>query len=451
MRSRRRSPRSVLLLFVAIALAVAACSEVGDDDDVATSGATEDPTAATAVDPEPTSAPTTAPADLFRPTETDAAFATDGGAAGVTVDPVASGDGTEVLAGDVLQVTGDWPTDWSRQDGDISDLAVGIGRNDPRDAIAPIDLPAFESVSSASAWLSPGDPGALVEFGGEARFYPLAILTRHEIVNDRFGDVPVAVTYCPLCNTAITFDRRVDGEVLRLGVSGLLRRSDLVMWDDQTTSLWQQITGEAIAGTYAGTELEAIPTAIVSFGQFAEAHPDGWSLSTQTGFGSAYGVNPYVGYSSGSSPIGAFFQEPLDERFPALERVVGIQLGGESAAVPFSVLAEVEVVNTVVGGAPVVVLWGGDTTDALDQSDIARSQVIGTGIALDPVVDGQTLTFEAIEDGRFRDVETGSTWTLLGEAVDGELSGQRLSIVDHRNEFWFAWASFNADGTVVSG
>lgn len=104
--------------------------------------------------------------------------------------------------------------------------------------------PTPSATTAPCAWLEDREPGALVQFNDEVRFYPLSILTRHEIVNDRYGDVPVAVTFCPLCNTALTFDRRVDGEVLRFGVSGLLRKSDLVMWDDATTSLWQQITGE---------------------------------------------------------------------------------------------------------------------------------------------------------------------------------------------------------------
>ncbi|MCH8814987.1 MAG: DUF3179 domain-containing protein, partial [Chloroflexi bacterium] len=156
----------------------------------------------------------------------------------------------------VIQGTADWPTDWSKHSIDLDELLVGLpGRLDSRDGIPPIDGPTFETVEGASEWLVDREPVILLELGGSARAYPLQILISHEIVNDEFGGVPVAITYCPLCNSAIGFDRRVDGETLRFGVSGLLRNSDLVMWDDATTSLWQQINGEAIVGEHTGTQL----------------------------------------------------------------------------------------------------------------------------------------------------------------------------------------------------
>ncbi|MGQ9851612.1 MAG: DUF3179 domain-containing (seleno)protein [Aggregatilineaceae bacterium] len=95
----------------------------------------------------------------------------------------------------------------------------------------------------AQEWLQPQSPVVAVSVNGSARAYPLAIMTRHEIVNDTLGGVPVAVTFCPLCNSAIVFERTVEGQVLRFGVSGLLRNSDLIMWDDATQSWWQQFTG----------------------------------------------------------------------------------------------------------------------------------------------------------------------------------------------------------------
>jgi hypothetical protein len=285
-----------------------------------------------------------------------------------------------------------------------------------------------------------------VQFEGEVRFYPLSILTRHEIVNDRFGDVPVVVTFCPLCNTAITFDRRVDGQVLRFGVSGLLRNSDLVMWDDRTTSLWQQISGESVAGELAGTELEVIPTAITSYGDVREGFPDALSLSRETGVGANYGANPYVAYSSSPQPF--LLEGEADPRFPALSRVVGVSSDGQDKAYPFGVLEQERAVNDLVGDTPVVVLWGGDTADALDASSIAEGRAIGTGIAFDRRVDERTLTFSSVGDDRFTDAETSTTWNLLGQAVDGPLQGEQLATVSHRNDFWFAWASFFPDAPV---
>ena len=364
-------------------------------------------------------------------------------------EPVAEPDPKQGLDPVVAYATESWPTDWASRSIDLSELLLGIGTIDPRDVIPPIDDPIFESVAEATEWLDSRAPGMLVSIGGESRFYALSILHRHEIVNDRIGDIPVAVTYCPLCNTALAFDRRVGGEVLRFGVSGLLRNSDLVMWDDGTVSLWQQVTGEAIVGTAAGTFLTHIPSAIVSFGEFAAAYPDGQSLSQDTGFGIPYGFNPYEGYSSRSAPY-PFFSGEVDPRYGALERVVGVTIGGAATAYPFPLLTEAGAVNDSVGGIPITVFWGGDTADALDSRVVRDGRAIGTGIAYLRQVDGRPLTFVK-EGGVFRDQETSSTWTLLGEAINGPLAGTRLEIAVHRNDFWFAWGAFFPDGDVYEG
>lgn len=395
----------------------------------------EEPTAASAP-----AEPTTPVLDLFAPTESSDPFDLTGGA-------ISSDEGVNVVTDDprsaliniAQQATEPWPTDWSRQAVDLGEFLVGLPRLDPRDGIPPIDTPRFEPIADAT-WLGEREPGALVRLNGEVRFYPLSILTRHEIVNDRFGDIPVAVTFCPLCNTALTFDRRVDGQVLRFGVSGLLRNSDLVMWDDATTSLWQQITGEGVVGTFAGTQLEIISTSIAAYGDVVEDFPDALSLSQQTGFGINYGTNGYVGYSSSETPF-LFDGEP-DPRFPALSRVVGVSVGDVDKAYPFDVLAEELAVNDELDGTPVAVLWGGDTADALDGGVIADSQAIGSGTAFDRRVGDETLTFTSIGDDRFTDAETGTVWSLLGVGLDGPLAGAQLEVVTHRNEFWFAWASF---------
>jgi hypothetical protein len=373
------------------------------------------------------------------------------------VQPAATGDGElaegpAVLYDDLALVTKDWQTDWDRRTIDTDELLIGIFAPDPRDVIRPIDTPLFQDVASIGDLLQPREPGAVLEVDGEARFYPLRIMTAHEIVNDEIAGIPVAVTYCPLCNTAAVFDRRVEGTVLRFGVSGLLRNSDLVMWDSATDSLWQQITGEGIVGRFAGTQLEFLPTALVRWEDFRSEHPDGQVLALDQGLpGYNYGRNPYEGYSSRSAPFG-FFQDDPDPRFPALERVVGIRVAESTKAYPFSIIAAERVVNDVFEGVPVVVFWGAaDTADALDADQVADGQAVGTGIAFSPVVDGQTLTFTAVDDTTFRDDQTGSLWSLLGTAIDGPLTGSELGIIIHQNEFWFAWSAFNEGAPVYDG
>lgn len=361
--------------------------------------------------------------------------------------PSANGFADQVVPGRLLEVSGSWSTDFSKATVDLEELLVGIPISDPRDAIPPIDTPQFESVGD-SDWVGDPEPGVLVEIDGDARFYPLSVLTRHEIVNDEFGDIPIAVTYCPLCNTAVTFDRRFEGETLRLGVSGLLRNSDLVMWDDVSESLWQQITGEGIVGDNAGKQLDLLPTAIVSYEDFKTNHPDGSVMSIDQGFGIPYGTNPYEFYSSRNAPF-SFFQGDIDDRYPALERVVRVTVGETTKAYAFSDIEGVKAVNDVVAGQEIVVLWGApETVDALDSRNIEESRAVGTGVAFSAEVGGETLTFEPIDGDLFRDAETGTTWNILGKAVSGQLAGEELELITHRNEFWFAWQAFFPDSDV---
>lgn len=429
--------RRLTIFLTSLAVVASACSS--SSDDVASS---DEADPAVSVETDVESATTTTvldgPTTTFTP-DLDGPFDLTGGP---QFDPTTA-DVIVDAAADPGSLGGyPWPTDWTRRTvEDWNEFQPGLRSQDPRDGIPPIDTPVFESVARAAEWVDGREPGALVQLDGEARFYPLSILTRHEIVNDAFGDVPVAVTFCPLCNTAIAYDRRVNGEVLRFGVSGLLRNSDLVMWDQGTTSLWQQITGVGVVGEFAGAQLESVPTSIVSFSQFVESFPDGRSLSPESGFGQrAYGVNPYGGYSSLDRPF--LFGGETDDRLPPLSRVVGVSEGDVIASYSFERLEAERVINDEVGGLPIVVFFGGDTADALDERNIASSQSIGSAVAHSPVVDGQTLTFTATDAGTYVDDQTGSTWSIVGAAIDGDLAGTQLGSLQHRNEFWFAWQAF---------
>jgi len=267
--------------------------------------------------------------------------------------------------------------------------------------------------------------------------------------------VPVAVTFCPLCNSAITFDRRLDGEVYEFGTSGLLRNSDLVMYDRTTEGLWQQFTGEAIAGDLAGAQLTFLPSSIVSFADFREAHPEGVVLSRDTGFSRRYGQNPYVGYDNiGSSPF--LFRGEIDGRLAAVERVVTVSLdptaaSGQAAdvAYPLSVLSEVGVINDSQGGRDLVIFHTSGTSSALGARTIAAAEDVGATGVFDPNLNGQTLTFQ--RDGEaIVDAETGSTWDILGQAVDGPLAGEQLEPIVHGDHFWFSWAAFKPDTIIYS-
>jgi hypothetical protein len=334
-------------------------------------------------------------------------------------------------------------TDFCKRSIEFSEIRSG---GPAPDGIPPIDEPAFESVEAAQQWLAPQSPVIALEIDGDARAYPLAILIWHEIANDIVGDVPVAVTFCPLCNSSIVFDRRVENETLRFGVSGLLRNSDLVMWDDQTQSWWQQFTGQAIVGAYTGTELTVIPATVVGFDDFVSEYPDGQVLSRDTGFSRLYGSNPYIGYDTSTSPF--LFEGEIDDRLPPMTHVLGAIVMNEAVAYPFETLSQVQVVNDEVGGLPVVAFWQDGVTSALDQGSIDDSRMIGTASLYSRTVEDEILNFEVDEDGIIRDVETGSAWNAFGRATAGELEGTQLFQEISGPYFWFAWAAFRPETLV---
>jgi len=171
-----------------------------------------------------------------------------------------------------------------------------------KDGIPAIASPRFVSPEEAGRWLKFQEPVISLVVGGAARAYPLQILLWHEIVNDRIGGVPVAVTFCPLCYSAVAFDRRIEGSEYSFGVSGMLRNSDMIMYDRETESLWQQLFGEAIVGDLTGARLMPLPAQIISFRQFSAAYPNGRVLSRDTGYDRPYGRNPYVGYDDINQP-----------------------------------------------------------------------------------------------------------------------------------------------------
>jgi len=192
-----------------------------------------------------------------------------------------------------------WPdTDLEQTQVPLTEIRSG---GVPRDGIPPIDGPKTVPVEKAD--LRPKEPVIQLEIGEDARAYPLRVLMWHEIANDVVDGRPVAVTYCPLCNAAVVFDRRVGERTLDFGTSGMLRKSDLVMYDRQTESLWQQFIGQAIVGEFAGSTLDVVPSRIVSWAEFSSSHPDGRVLVPNNPSARPYGRNPYEGYDQAERPF----------------------------------------------------------------------------------------------------------------------------------------------------
>ncbi len=341
--------------------------------------------------------------------------------------------------------TANWTTDFCQSAVDFSEILVG---NPVKGGIPSVTEPAMESIDEAATWLGDRSPVIALELDGEARAYPLAILMWHEIANDRIADVPVAVTFCPLCNSSITFDRRVNEAVLDFGVSGLLRNSDLIMYDRQSETWWQQLTGEGLAGEYAGVLLDIIPSQVIGFGHFAERYPAGLVMSRETGYYRQYGINPYSNYdSSGGRPF--LFRGEVDQRLDsAVDHVLAAIIGESAKAYPFEILRAERVINDAIGDTPIVVFYQSGVASALGDSVIDSARDIGTAGMYHSTVDGAVLRFSASADGNFTDDATGSTWNAFGEAIAGDLAGAQLNWVHAFPHFWFAWAAFHPDTEV---
>jgi Protein of unknown function (DUF3179) len=342
-----------------------------------------------------------------------------------------------------------WRTDFSKHSVPLAELQPG---GPPRDGIPPIDQPRYISQAEADTWLAAAEPVivvALEQGDGSlvARAYPLQILVWHEIVNDTLGETPLLATFCPLCYTAIAFDRRLasGGAVYDFGTTGNLRHSDLVMWDRQTESWWQQFNGEAIVGELTGAHLTFLPAQIVSWAAFKAAYPEGDVLSRETGFSRPYGTNPYPGYDDiDSRPF--LFDEATDDRLPPMQRVVGVVLGNEGVAYPLPDLRQERAIVDRVGSTELVVLWAPGASSAVDTREIDEGRDIGQAGVFSRALDGRLLTFSPGPGDGFRDAETGSTWDVSGRATAGDLAGERLRPIPHTVVFWFAWAAFQPEG-----
>jgi hypothetical protein len=338
-------------------------------------------------------------------------------------------------------------TDFSKHTVPYSEILSG---GPPKDGIPAIDNPQFTSVPEADEFLEDLEPVIFFKIGDDARAYPLQIMTWHEIVNDVVGGVPVTVTFCPLCNTAIAFNRSVNDLLLDFGTTGRLRFSNLIMYDRQTETWWQQATGEAIAGELTGTQLVFLPASIIGWGEYKENFPEGQVLSRDTGFVRSYGSNPYGGYDNINNSPFAFRGPQTPGELPAMARVLTVELGDEAVAYPYEVLQENSVINDTISGTEIVVFWQPGTASALDTLRIAEGEDVGAAASFSREVDSQVLTF-SFDGEKIIDDQTGSEWDVFGKAISGELAGTQLEAVVSVNHFWFSWAAFKPETRIYQG
>jgi hypothetical protein len=313
---------------------------------------------------------------------------------------------------------------------EVSDGGVG------RDGIPALTDPDLvRADDSGASYVSSGSRVIGIRVGELYIAVPHNILWWHEIVNFDFGDFKLAVTYCPLTGSGIVFDRSVV-EDAELGVSGLLFRNNLILYDRRAeSSLFPQMMREGACGPETGLKLPLYPSVDITWEGWQRLHPRTRIISGETGWDRPYEVYPYGDYERLNNSRLLFPQDGIDPRRPPKERVLGIPLGtGGGIALPFELLGrETRVVHTQVAQDPVVVFWDPDLQGA---------------IAYLRSVESQTLSFE-VRNNKIVDRETESTWNLRGEASEGTLAGERLQqLPEAYVAFWFAWAAFQPETQV---
>jgi len=294
----------------------------------------------------------------------------------------------------------EWPrTDFSRSAVSFDEILSG---GPPRDGIPAIDTPKFATVAAQKDRLAPNEPVLSLQIAGDARAYPLQVLIWHEIVNDTVGGVPVAITYCPLCNSGIAFRRVVGGAETTFGTTGKLRHSDLVMYDRATESWWQQYSGRAIVGKMTGAQLDRLPVRLESFADFAARHPEGRVLVPTGDVMRSYGANPYMGYDRAARPF--LYRGRYDGPGRPLMRVVTVE--GSKTAWSLELLRK----KGRIEEGDLVLSWKPGQASALDQAVIAKGRDVGTALVQRRHADG------TLEDVAY---EVPFAFTFLAFTPDG--------------------------------
>lgn len=312
----------------------------------------------------------------------------------------------------------------------------------PRDGIPSIGIPKFVSTEEASSnFLQGSDLVIGLEINGDVRAYPLKILVWHEIVNDDVGGTPVAVTYCPLCFTSQVFNRTIDGQVVEFGTSGKLYNSNLVMYDRTSESLWSQAMAKGIVGKHAGKDLQRIPFDVAAWNEWKKVHPESKVLSTDTGFGRPYGVDPYGNYYT--EPNILFPVSHKDDRLGPKEIVIGLEDNGNYKAYRISDIENKKVVNDAIGNKQIALVSLEPFMVRVFDRSILQLESSGSQVT--------TLQLEYESSSNLLvDKQTGTKWNFDGRAVEGRMDGKSLTRLPLDEGFWFSWVTFHPNTEVYT-
>lgn len=339
----------------------------------------------------------------------------------------------------------DWKTDTSKHTVSLSELTMATSRN----SLPTLDYPAFIKRNDKAYNFYDYEPVICISFNGRSKAYPLSLLTLYELSNDSLGGEELMVTYCPMCNAAMVFNRRIKKDnrtfLLDFKISGILMHNDMVMYDVQTETWWEQLMGEAIVGEMAGTELKMMRALIISVKDYFDRYPDGWILSPpelkQVAKKHEHRPFYHMDHDSKNFDTTYFLPENLDPRLPPLERVLDIHVEGHTKIYPFEAIAKKEVINDEFDHMKFVIFYHKETVSVLDEDKLSKSKRTGSATAFRSNLDGVNYTFKK-SGNYFTDDQTGSVWDITGYCREGPLKEKQLHILPHSNHFAFAYLAF---------
>ena len=304
------------------------------------------------------------------------------------------------------------------------------GGGPPKDGIPSIDNPIFAGILDSN-FMSDSDIVIGLDINGETKAYPLFILVWHEIVNDKVGDTPVSVTYCPLCYTSQVFERIIDNQEVEFGTSGKLYNSNLLMYDRLTESYWSQALGMAVTGELSGYQLDLVPFDLITWGDWKTLHPDTLVLTTDTGHIRSYATDPYGNYYT--EPRIMFPVEHSDDRINPKEIILGFHQNDIYKAYKQNDIESNIVINDSIGKTPIMLV----------------SLFSQNSRAFERIIDDDILDFVYSNDKIF-DSQTNSEWNYDGLAISGEYEGRQLNRMTIEPGFWFEWVAFHPN-TLIFG
>ncbi|GAX61753.1 hypothetical protein SCALIN_C27_0150 [Candidatus Scalindua japonica] len=296
----------------------------------------------------------------------------------------------------------------------------------PRDTIPAIKNPDF--VHAEEAGLDENEPVVGITINDENRAYSVYLLNHHEIVNDRIGDTAIAVTWCPLANLAVVYNREIDSKEYTFGVSGNLLKNTLVMFDYETESLWPIVYGESIKGTLTGKKLKQISGCQkIPWGAWKKSHPDSLVLSHHGSRTVGYDV--YGDYHK-NEERGIFPAINIDQRLGVKANIIGIEIKGRHKAYPFYLFNNTPIITDEFQGVKLLVYRNNDT---------------GIINVYDRQLDGVVIDF-AEKVNNTTDTVTNTTWDMEnGIGIKGNMKGRTLLPVNFLSVYWFVWADYFPD------